>query len=122
MSLKGREAFPKSARLRKRSEFLKLSRNGRKIQSANFVIISKPNDRTETRIGITVSGKVGNSAVRNHVKRLVREFFRRRRPQLPQGSDYLVIARTSAADISAKIVADELGKALNQPRNQRNDD
>jgi ribonuclease P protein component len=74
MSLQGREKFPKSARLRKRPEFLKLSRAGHKHQSANFVVISRPNDRAETRLGITVSGKVGNSVVRNRIKRQVREF------------------------------------------------
>ena len=37
MSLEGSQQFPKTARLRKRAEFLKLSRTGVKIQSANFV-------------------------------------------------------------------------------------
>ena len=53
------ERFPKTARLRKRPEFLKLSRTGSKFQSANFVVISQAHDGAESRIGITVSGKVG---------------------------------------------------------------
>ena len=102
MTLKGTERLPKSARLRKRAEFLKLSRTGAKLQSANFVVISSTNDRPESRLGITVSGKVGNSVVRNRIKRQVREFFRRRRAELRPGTDILVIARKSAAGLAGR--------------------
>ncbi|HSK29366.1 MAG TPA: ribonuclease P protein component [Candidatus Limnocylindria bacterium] len=119
MPLQGIEKFPKSARLRKRPEFLKLSRAGRAHQSANFVVISKLNDRTGSRLGITVSRKVGNSVVRNRIKRLVREFFRRRRSTLAPACDFLIIARTSAAEMPGKSVGAELERALIQQRHQR---
>ena len=112
MSLKGREEFPKAARLRKRPEFLRLSQTGKKVHAANFVIISETNDQGKTRLGITVSGKVGNAVARNRVKRLVREFFRRRRHEFLPGLDVLVIARKSAAGLSLKQVESELGKSL----------
>jgi ribonuclease P protein component len=114
----GREKFPKSARLRKRPEFLKLSRAGRKNPSANFVVISNPNDRGQCRLGITVSGKVGNSVTRNRIKRLVREFFRRRRVGWTPSCDFLVIARGGAAGISVKNAGEELERALRQPGQQ----
>src|SRR5512145_3105313 len=112
MSPGGEEKFPKSARLRKRSEFLTLSRTGSKIHSAHFVIISGNNDRGETRLGITVSSKVGNAVVRNRIKRSLREFFRRRRGDLGAGVDFLVIARTSAACMSGSDIAAELSRSL----------
>src|ERR671924_1826995 len=102
---KDRESFPKTARLRKRPEFLRLSRTGKKVHSANFVVISKANDVGETRLGVTVSGKVGNAVVRNRIKRLVREFFRRDGRELATGLDVLVIARSTAKDISFADVA-----------------
>src|SRR5262245_19700700 len=116
MSPRETERFPKAARLRKRAEFLKLSRIGSKDQSANFVVISKSNKQDETRLGITVSAKVGNSVVRNRIKRQVREFFRRRRSFLPAGTDFLVIARTGAAELGGNAVADELDRLLTQRR------
>jgi ribonuclease P protein component len=116
MSAKGKENFPKTARLRKRSEFLRLPRNGRKVHSANFVVISKANDLGETRLGVTVSGKVGNAVVRNRVKRLVREFFRRRRQEMLPGLDVLVIAKKSATHLSFSLVAGELEKSLADQR------
>jgi len=113
-----RETFSKSARLRKRSEFLRLSRIGKKIHSPNFVVIYESNERGESRLGITVSGKVGNAVVRNQIKRLVREFFRRRRQELLQDLDILVIAKKSAADISSAQIEIELGKSLGYRRAQ----
>lgn len=119
MSSGGREKFPKSVRLRKRPEFLKLSRAGRRHPSVNFVVISEPNDRGQCRLGITVSGKVGNSVTRNRIKRLVREVFRRCRSGLTPSRDFLVIARTGAAGISTKSAGEELERALRQSGRQR---
>lgn len=111
MSLKGRESFPKTARLRKRSDFLRLSRTGKKVHSANFVVISRTNDTGETRLGITVSGKVGNAVVRNRIKRLLREYFRRRRQALRPGLDILIIVRKGATGLSLSRVENEIGKS-----------
>jgi ribonuclease P protein component len=119
MPLRGRESFPKTARLRKRPEFLRLSRTGHRVHSANFVVISRPNEQTESRLGITVSGKVGNSVVRNRIKRWVREFFRRRRHELPAAIDVLVIARKSATDLSFNFVKNELENILVNQRFRR---
>ena len=113
------ERFPKTARLRKRAEFLKLSRTGSKFQSANFVVISQAHDGVESRIGVTVSGKVGNSVVRNRIKRQVREFFRRRRGDLPRSTDVLVIARNSAATLANAQIASELDQALTKQGDRR---
>lgn len=112
MTPSGGESFSKAVRLRKRSQFLNLSRTGSKVQSANFVVISKLNDELESRLGITVSGKVGNSVVRNRIKRQVREFFRRRRAELPTHTDFLIIARSGAAQLLGPQVADELERAM----------
>jgi ribonuclease P protein component len=60
------------------------------------------------RLGLVVSRKVGGAVVRNRVKRRVREWFRRHRGALPQGADLVVIARASAATLSAAAVRDEL--------------
>jgi ribonuclease P protein component len=119
MSVEGAEDFPKTARLRKRPEFLRVSRTGRKIHTANFLVISKANDKGKARLGITVSAKVGNSVVRNRVKRLVREFFRRRRHEWISGVDIVVIARKSATGLSLQLVENELGKSLLSQRGRQ---
>jgi ribonuclease P protein component len=65
-------------------------------------------------LGITVSGKVGNSVTRNRIKRQVREFFRRRRCLLRPGRDIVVIARKSAAGLGGRGVESELERILHQ--------
>jgi ribonuclease P protein component len=119
MSPTDKERFPKTARLRKRPEFIKLSRTGSKFQSAHFVVISNVNDGAESRLGITVSGKVGNSVTRNRIKRHVREFFRRRRVELPQASDILVIARNGVAGLSRGVIVSELERVFTQQRRRQ---
>lgn len=116
MAQRGPQGLPKTARLRKRREFLKLSNSGGKTHSANFIVISGRNNSGECRLGITVSGKVGNAVTRNRIKRHVREFFRRRRSEFQASMDFIVIARAGAADLSGGAIADELARAFGARR------
>jgi len=76
------------------------------------VVITTPRQSGPGRIGITASRRVGGAVVRNRVKRLVREFFRRHQHAIVPPQDVLVIARTQAAEASYAEVVQELGKAL----------
>ena len=49
-----------------------------------------------SRLGISVSKKVGNSVVRHRVKRLIRESHRLNRHKIADGFDIVVIARNEA--------------------------
>lgn len=116
----GGERFPKSARLTRRSEFLSLSRGGRKFHTPHFVVISKTNDKEENRLGVTVSARVGKAVVRNRIKRLLREFFRRHHHEIPSHQDILIIARREAGELSLDQVTGELrGAFTNQGSRQR---
>jgi ribonuclease P protein component len=55
-----------------------------------------------SRLGITVSRKVGRAVVRNRVKRRVREWFRGSRAKLREGIDLVVIGRSSAIYLSGR--------------------
>ena len=107
MSVSG-ERFPKGARLLRRSEFLNLSRAGKKAHTSHFVVLSKTNDKGGNRLGVTVSARVGNAVIRNRIKRLVREFFRRHSRELPSPQDIVIIARKGAGELSLDEVAREL--------------
>ena len=108
--------FPKNARLRKRPEFIHLSRSGRKQHTANFVVITRETDRSEARLGITVSSKVGNAVVRNRVKRLLRECFRQWKYQIVPPQDILLIAKPGAAKLSFLQVASEICRCVTDSR------
>ena len=116
----GAEGFPKRARLTRRSEFLSLSRQGKKVYTSHFVILSKANDKGENRLGITVSARVGNAVVRNRIKRLLREFFRHYSRELPASRDIVIIARKEAGELSLDEVTKELkGAFTHQGSRQR---
>src|SRR5207249_436488 len=52
------EWYPRRVRLRKRSEYLAVQRHGRKVQADHFLLLFVP--AQATRIGMTVSSRVGN--------------------------------------------------------------
>lgn len=98
-----RERFPQSVRLRKREEFLRIQREGIKVSTEPLLALARRNPGAVTRLGVTVSTKVGNAVVRNQIRRRLREIFRRHRHELPQGIDVVLIAtsRAGRADFAA---------------------
>jgi ribonuclease P protein component len=80
------ERFGRQDRVRSRQEFERIFKSG-KVQA---------NQLTHSRLGISVSRKVGSSPVRNHWKRLIRESFRRQRAKIPVGFDFIVRPRAGA--------------------------
>jgi ribonuclease P protein component len=95
-----RFTFPKEVRLRRRSEFLRVQDKGFKITADCLLCLVLPQGRADapTRLGLTVSTKVGPSVVRNSIRRRLRELFRVRKGSLPKGLDMVIIARNSAAE------------------------
>ena len=108
--------FPKKARLKKRPEFIHLSRSGQKQHTTHFVVITRETDRSEARLGITVSSKIGNAVVRNRIKRLLREWFRQWSHQIVPTKDILIIAKQGAARLSLLQVASEICECLTNSR------
>jgi ribonuclease P protein component len=93
-------SFPKEVRLRRRSEFLRVQDKGFKVTADCLLCLVLPNGRADglTRLGLTVSTKVGPSVVRNRIRRRLRELFRVKKDALPKGLDMVFIARSSAAE------------------------
>ena len=73
---------------------------GHKITADCLLCLVLPNGTPGrvTRLGLTVSTKVGPSVVRNRIRRRLRELFRVRKASLPQGLDMVFIARSSARE------------------------
>lgn len=109
------ERFPKASRLRQRREFLSVERTGRRIAGRHFVLLLRERGDGRRRLGVTASRRVGGAVVRNRIKRLLREVFRRA-GDLPPAADTVVIARASAADLSFGGVRDELAQLWHRAR------
>lgn len=97
--------FPKSVRVRKRRDYLRIQDSGAKLAVGPLLAVWTRNNLPETRLGLTVSSKVGNAVVRARVRRHLREYFRRHRSEFPAGVDLVVIARASAAAASGPELA-----------------
>lgn len=84
----------KTAKLKKRSQFLEIANKGRKIVSSGLVLQFKENTLGINRIGFTVTKKVGNAVIRNRVRRRLREVVRLGLPAFDKtGYDFVIIGR-----------------------------
>ena len=89
-----------SESLKKNKDFQNIYKKGRSLANSYLVMYILPNETEKNRIGISVSKKVGNSVIRHHLTRLVRESYRLSEEHFRCGYDIVVIVRKSAADKS----------------------
>ena len=87
-----------SESLKKNRDFQYVYKNGKSYANKYLVMYIIPNEQNKNRVGISVSKKVGNSVVRHHLTRLIRESYRLSEEHFRCGYDIVVIARTSAND------------------------
>ena len=84
-----------------------------RVHTRHFTVIALETLADDgARIGTAVSRKVGNAVVRNRIRRLIKEVFRKMREDLPP-ADLVVIAKPHAHEIDGYAsVAEELTPAL----------
>lgn len=84
--------------LKKNKDFQLVYRYGTSKANKYLVMYVKENQTDENRIGISVSKKVGNSVVRHHLTRLIREGYRLQEELFRRGIDVVIVARVNAKD------------------------
>ena len=87
-----------SESLKKNRDFQSVYRRGKSYGNKYLVMYLLPNQTESNRIGISVSKKIGNSIVRHHLTRLIRESYRLHEENFQRGYDMVVVARTAAKD------------------------
>ncbi|ETD70007.1 ribonuclease P [Pelistega indica] len=76
--------YPKEARLHSPSEFAKVFSNKRAIRGVLFTLHFCPNQQGYARLGLVIAKRNARRAVtRATIKRVIREYFRHIRMQLP---------------------------------------
>lgn len=91
-------------RIKRNSHFRYIYNRGKSISNDILVLYTFKNKVNINRIGISVSKKVGNSVVRNRVKRLIRESYRLNSSSFNQGYDFVFIARQRSSSADYKKV------------------
>ncbi|MCR4705314.1 MAG: ribonuclease P protein component [Lachnospiraceae bacterium] len=74
--------------------------HGKSYANRLLVMYVVENSQQINRLGISVSKKVGNSVVRHHITRLLRESYRLHESIFNSGLDIVVVARKNAASSS----------------------
>jgi ribonuclease P protein component len=90
--------FRKRDRLRTRADFARVFAGKCSAANANLVVYVGENRLGRSRLGLSVSKRVGVAARRNYVRRRIREAFRTQKEDLPKGLDIVCVALAEAAD------------------------
>ena len=78
------------------SEFQAIYKSGKSYANKYLVMYVSDNPDGKSKLGISVSKKVGNSVVRHRLARLIREAYRLNTNMFNSGLNIIVIARTTA--------------------------
>jgi len=114
---------PKYGRLTRRAEFQRTAR-GRRAQLEAFALLTnrraEPVVSSGPRVGLTVTKKVGNSVVRNRIRRRLREALRHVSclEALPD-HDYVLMARLAALTMDFEALVGEIDKGFRQIRRDK---
>ncbi len=114
-----RDRAPRRRRLSRSAEFERVYRQGRSKGNRFLVLYAFARADGDTRpdgdgprLGLSVSRRVGGAVDRNRVKRVLREAFWEEAARLPDGSDYVVVARPDARDLAEREGKDGVRTAL----------
>ena len=107
----------KRGRLSRSGDFDRVYRNGRSHANRFLILYAFPRVPAEaegTRLGTSVGRKVGGAVERNAVKRALREAFWGLADELPDGHDYVIVARPDSAGLVEREGTKGIGAALRE--------
>lgn len=103
-----RFCLPAEHRVKRRHDFLVIKKQGKVHRTSHFLIIIDKKKIGATRLGVTLTRKIGGAVVRNRIKRYLREFFRVEYLSLPTSADISIIGLRGAEKLSFSDVQREL--------------
>jgi ribonuclease P protein component len=99
-------------RIRKKSDFASLYRDGSRFRGRYFTLVFRGNGLGRSRLAVVASRKVGPAVVRNRVKRRFRELFRRNKALLAEPLDLIVITRPESGEVAWTELRDAYTSSL----------
>jgi ribonuclease P protein component len=94
-------ARPRRRRLSRSGEFDRVYRDGSSSATRFLVLYAFPRkeDGDDVRLGVSAGRKVGGAVERNRVKRALREAFWSIADRLPEGYDFVLVARPDLSEL-----------------------
>lgn len=106
----GQQTFPRNLRLTDPNHYQQVFKKGCRSRHATLGIVAKANGLDYPRLGLAVSRKVSRKAViRNRIKRVTREFFRREQGRLA-ALDFVIVAYPDAARATHSELTETLAR------------
>ena len=100
-------------RLKRRAEFVRAAKAGRKAARDSLVLQALARSDSETRLGFTATKKIGNAVARNRAKRRLRAAARLHFGAAPQpGWDFVLIARDKTGSCPFPALMADIDGAL----------
>ncbi len=101
--------MPVGARLTRSVDYARVQASGRRLRSAMLMLVVCAGGTSASRVGLTVSRKVGSAVVRNRVKRWLREAVRA--VPGPRGGpwDLVLIPRPGSHELGFVAIRQEVG-------------
>jgi ribonuclease P protein component len=108
-----KEVFKRRNRLKRREDFRRLLREGRRAHAKQYSLVVAENGFDCIRLGLSIRKNVGRAVDRNYEKRLCREFFRKAIIGEKQGFDVLIIIkhRSQSFEMSCKELEELFGSS-----------
>jgi ribonuclease P protein component len=105
--------FARSAHLRRRADFERIYKNGRRYFGSHVTAFYLPrNDDQGLRVGFTVGRVLGGAVERNRMKRRLREVVRLHWLALPVSVDIVIHPKKSVLKLEFTALSNEITRAF----------
>ena len=111
-------SWPKEQRIRKSGDYRRVQGSGKKFRSGSFLVLYLRGLSDRSRIGLTVSRKIGNSVSRNRVKRILREAARKEYCGIAGCWDIVIIPYRGIVGQDAETIRKQLSSVFRQISSQ----
>ncbi len=102
----------KFEKLKQNWEFRRAYTRGTAFVAPSFVMYVCKGKNSHTRLGITAGKKIGTAVYRNRAKRVITAAFSEVVSHIPQGYDFVIVARTRILSVKSTQVAATIEKQL----------
>jgi ribonuclease P protein component len=110
--LKRNESFPLCYRVTLKRDIQRLKDSQKRIKCNFVIIVFEENEVGHPRLLVVVSSKIGNAVMRNRIKRLIREVFRRNLKSIG-GYDLMVVAKKTILNADYSSLENDIRSGVN---------